>query len=144
MVANQSASGLSSNFWKRFANHVKFTEKMYVSGNILMQKNIYKWDKYGLATKTRVKKIVHGGKTHWLSGKEKVPGTAVSKDYADSFLEHSFPFRHLLLFFFNFPPHFLSFSIWYYHHFQYLFKGPLFKLLFCFSFYSKWKINAKL
>ena len=37
----------------------------------------------------QVKKIVDGMKTYWLSGKEKTPGTAVSKEgHADSVLGH--------------------------------------------------------
>ena len=34
----------------------------------------------GLLLWARVKKIVYGVKTHWLSGKEKVPGIVVSKE----------------------------------------------------------------
>ena len=36
-----------------------------------------------------VKKIIHGVKMHWLSGKEKIPGAAVRKGgHADSRLGH--------------------------------------------------------
>ena len=45
------------------------------------QKDIYNWVKHGFAT------TVHGVETHWLSGKEKVLGTEVSKEgHADSVL----------------------------------------------------------
>ena len=37
---------------------------------------------------TQVEKKVHGAETRWLSGKEKVPGAAVSKEgHADSLLK---------------------------------------------------------
>ena len=40
-----------------------------------------------LQLQARVKKTVHQMETHWLSGKEKVPGTVVSKEsHVDSLL----------------------------------------------------------
>ena len=42
-----------------------------------------------LQLRTWVKKTVHGGEIHWLSGKEKVLGITVSKEgYDDSLLGH--------------------------------------------------------
>ena len=39
----------------------------------------------GLPQRTWVEKTVHGIETHWLSGQENVPGTAVSKEgHADT------------------------------------------------------------
>ena len=43
----------------------------------------------GLPIQAWVDKSVHRVETYWLSGKEKVPGTAISKEgHADSFLRH--------------------------------------------------------
>ena len=47
----------------------------------------------GLPWHTWVQKTVHGVKTHWVSGKEKVPGTAISKEYwTDSILGYYYWF----------------------------------------------------
>ena len=49
------------------------------------QRNLNKWAKHRFITKSLSQKM----ETHWLTGKEKVLGTAVSKDgYSDSVLEH--------------------------------------------------------
>ena len=50
------------------------------------QNNLYKLAKH-IYYYECVKKTVHGEKIHWLSSKEKVPGTVVSKEgHAESLL----------------------------------------------------------
>ena len=47
------------------------------------------WVNISLPLETWVKKTVHGVEAHWLSSKEKVPGSAISKEgQADSFLDY--------------------------------------------------------
>ena len=61
-----------------------------------LQKNMYVLIKkmfknelnMGLPWWAQVKKTVHGMKTYRLSGKEKIPDTAVNKDDTNSFLEY--------------------------------------------------------
>ena len=74
---NKLNRGLSSNFWElRSANHVKFTEEfvMYTEKHILVKKMFTNELNMGLLLWARVKKIVHGVETHWLSRKRKHPG----------------------------------------------------------------------
>ena len=76
MVANQTEfSRLSSNFWwQKSANHVKFWEECLMS----MKKYI-----------SVQKMFANRLEVHWLSSKEKILGTAVSKEgYADNLQKH--------------------------------------------------------
>ena len=52
---------------------------MYTEKQVLV-KNIYKWAKNRLTKTSLTKKSVHGVKTHWISGKEKVSGAAVIRN----------------------------------------------------------------
>ena len=66
---------------------MKFTEYvMLIEKHVLIKKNVYKWAKHGFFTISMSQKD-----DQWsgniLTGKEKVPGVAVSKeDHADSLL----------------------------------------------------------
>ena len=61
-------------------NHVRFKEEYDVYPEACFsQKNVYKWTKPEFAW---VEKTVHEVEIHWLSSKEKVLGTVISKDYA--------------------------------------------------------------
>ena len=64
------------------ANHVKFMQKclLYTKKHVSVQKMLTNGLNMGLPLRARVKKTVHGVETHWLSGKEKVLGAAVSKE----------------------------------------------------------------
>ena len=48
-----------------------------IQRRMFLSKNVYKWAKHGFAW---VEKTVHEVETHWLSGKERVSGTVVSKE----------------------------------------------------------------
>ena len=70
---------------------MKFTEEyvMCTEKHILVKKLFANKSKMGLQLEAWVKKKVHGVETHWLSGKEKVPATAVCKEgHVDSVLGH--------------------------------------------------------
>ena len=86
--------GLSSNFWLlRIANHVKFTEECVVctEKHALIGKGFklgYTWAFHYEPESKRQHRV----KTNWLSGRVKVPGTAVSKErHADIFWNVKWP-----------------------------------------------------
>ncbi len=63
---------------------------------MLNQKILTNQINMGLQQRTWVEKRVHGVETHWISGKEKVSGAAVSKvAHADSLLEHDKIYHYL-------------------------------------------------
>ena len=97
IVANQTESSkLEHRFvikflWLRNANHVKFTEEyvMCTEKQVLIKQRFIKEQKIGLPLRITVEKTVHALETHWLFGKEKVLGAAISKESnADSVLRH--------------------------------------------------------
>ena len=84
--------GLSSHFgWSRSANHVKFTEEcvIYTVKSVLVKIMFLDLLNMGFALRASVEKITCGVETHWISGKENVPGAVVSKEgNADGLLGH--------------------------------------------------------
>ena len=82
--------GLSWNSWLlRSANNVKIIEEyvMCSEKNVLVKKMFTNGLNMSLLLQARVEKTVYWLETHWISGKEKVLGVAVSKtSHADSVL----------------------------------------------------------
>ena len=61
----------------------------YVCWSMFLSKYVYKEAEHGFVTASLIKKTINVEETYWLSGKEKVLGTAVSKEgHADSHLGH--------------------------------------------------------
>ena len=61
-----------------------FSQKIFANGQNM-----------GLPLWAWVEKTVYGVETHWLFGKEKIPGTAVSKEgHADNLLKNERSFHH--------------------------------------------------
>ena len=79
---------VSSNFkWK--SCEIYEEDVMCIKKHVLIKRMFTNWLNMGLPRWAWVEKTVHRVETHWLSSKEKVLDTAVSKEgHADSILWH--------------------------------------------------------